>query len=243
MVSGHFNVHPVLFLHSSGLGGAQWARARGAFSRSEAPDLGDYGDEPWSGPSAFHWIDDLALAERALERLGDAHVVGHSYGAFLALQLARRHPVRSVVAWEPVAFRLIGGPVVEHQAAFMDLGEGLEAWIERFLGFWNGEGAWARMSARRRAPFLAHAEKIHAEVLSCADDATPLSGYAEITAPTLLMSGERTRPEATQVCALLAAAAPNGRHEVVPDAGHMGPVTHGPEVLRRVKRWLEEHEA
>lgn len=238
-MSGQSTVHPVLFLHSSGLGGAQWDRARRALPGSEAPDLCGYGGRAWAGLPGFSWTDDLAIAEEAALRLGSPHVVGHSYGAFLALQLARRHPVRSVVAWEPVAFGLLGGPIVDEQAAFMDLGQGLEAWLARFLGFWNGDSAWSRMSARRRAPFLAHAEKIYAEVLRCAEDRTTLQGWAQITAPALLLSGALTRLEASQVCALLTDALPNARHDVVPGAGHMGPVTHGPELLPRLQRWFE----
>ena len=242
-MSGHITDHPVLLLHSSGLGSGQWARLRSTLPHSAAPDATGYGGLPWSGLPDFQWTDDLAVAERALEDLGDAHVIGHSYGGFLALQLARRRPLRSVVVWEPVAFPLLGQRVVDEQAAFLDRGPGLEAWLAGFLGFWNGEGAWDRMSARRRAPFLDHGEKIYAEVLRLAQDRTPLALWAQNPSPTLVLSGEATRPEATQVCAMIADALPRGRHEVVPGAGHMGPITHGPELQARLRRWFAEHDA
>jgi pimeloyl-ACP methyl ester carboxylesterase len=239
-MSGHSTDHAVLFLHSSGLGSAQWRRLRNAIPNSEAPDFGGYGGKPWSGMPAYAWSDDLAIAEAALERLEDPHVVGHSYGGFLALQLARRHRLRSVVAWEPVAFPLLGQQAVDEQAAFMDRRRGLEAWLAGFLGFWNGDGAWERMSERRRTPFVAHGEKVYAEVLRAAEDRTSLAEWAEIAAPTLLLSGAATKPEATQVCELLARTIPNASHEVVPGAGHMGPVTHGPELVVRLQTWFEE---
>ncbi len=121
----------------------------------------------------------------------------------------------------------------------MSRDDGLEAWLVGFLAFWNGDGAWQRMSRRRRAPFLAHSEKVFAEVLRCAEDDTTLAQWTEVSAPTLLLSGENTRPEAARVCALLADALPDGRHEVVPGAAHMGPVTHGPELTVHLQRWFE----
>jgi pimeloyl-ACP methyl ester carboxylesterase len=239
-MSGLSSDHPVLLLHSSGLGAGQWARVQAGLPGAVAPDLGGYGGVPWRGMPGFSWRDDLAVAEAALDTLGDAHVVGHSYGGFLALQLARRRPVRSVVAWEPVAFGLLGQRAIDEQASFLDRSAGLEAWLAGFLAFWNGPGAWERMSARRRAPFLEHGEKVHAEVRRLAEDRTTLAQWGEIGAPALILAGAETKPEAAQVCAMIAGAIPGGRHELVRGAGHMGPVTHAPELVERLRRWFDE---
>lgn len=230
---------PVLLLHSSGLGSAQWIRLRGVSERVEAPDFSGYG-RPWRGLPEFAWTDDLAIAEEALQRLGPAHVVGHSYGGFLALQLARRRPVLSVAAWEPVAFGLLGQRAVDEQEGFMDRSGGLEAWLRGFLSFWNGPGAWERMSARRRAPFLANGEKVYAEVLRCAQDRTTRGQWSEVGVPALLLAGAETKPEAIEVCGVIADAIEGAALELVPGAGHMGPVTHSSELEARLERWFAE---
>src|SRR5689334_21037331 len=53
--------------------------------------------------------DDEARVGATLERLGGAHVVGHSYGGAVALMVASRRPtlVESLALYEPVLFRAL----------------------------------------------------------------------------------------------------------------------------------------
>ncbi|HET7503788.1 MAG TPA: hypothetical protein VFK02_22360 [Kofleriaceae bacterium] len=51
-------------------------------------------------------------------------------------------------------------------------------------------------------------------------------GYAQITAPTLLLGGARTPMTEQRTLERLARAMPHARLERLPDMGHMGPITH-----------------
>ena len=61
----------------------------------------------WCGESPLTLADEVALVEPILHEGGRVHLVGHSYGAAVALKAAQLHPyaVRSLVVYEPVMFR------------------------------------------------------------------------------------------------------------------------------------------
>ncbi len=94
---------PVLLLHGSGAGVSAWANWRGLIPvlsqnfRVIAPYLVGFGYTSIPDPARFTifdtWIDQvLALLDGlGVER---AHVVGNSFGGWLAMQLATRHPDR-----------------------------------------------------------------------------------------------------------------------------------------------------
>ncbi len=239
-MSGHHTDRtPVVLVHSSGLGPRQWRRVAdelAAHRPVHVPALSGYSGLPWAGIEGFDWRQDLQLVLDVLPE--GAHVVGHSYGGFLALQAARVRPVASLALWEPVAFPLLGGDLARRQAAFLDREDGVEGWLQRFLAFWNGPGAWEAMGDHQRAPFLAHADKVWCEVRACAQATTTLEEYAAITCPTLFLAGEQTRPEALAVNELLAGALPEASQQVVEGCGHMGPVLRGRRFAEILAGWL-----
>src|SRR6185295_16346028 len=109
---------PVVLLHSSMSSKNQWNELieslRGSF-RLIAIDLMGYGDSAMSPASAGYRLDDeVRLVEGVLSRElrpGEAfHLVGHSYGGVIALQLASQaqaRRVRSLSLFEPIAFHLL----------------------------------------------------------------------------------------------------------------------------------------
>jgi hypothetical protein len=56
--------------------------------------------------------------------------------------------------------------------------------------------------------------------------------------PTLLLSGARTVATARTLVQRVRAALPHARHDVLPDMGHMGPVTHATAFNRRIADFL-----
>ena len=208
----------IVYLHSSGLGPRQWSATRARFGGTSPALLGYH--RPWPLRACFDWTDELPAL---LDLVGpETHLVGHSYGGFLALQIARSVPVRSLALWEPVALSVL--PTVPPDArSLADERVDLARWIPDFLGFWQMD--WRTMSPSQRAPFSKHGEKVRAEVGALLRDRTTLAAYAAISTPTLLVSGTQTIAPATEICARLAKALPHGRHIAVPDCGHMGPLT------------------
>lgn len=226
----------VLLVHSSGFNARQWRRLAESLRdyRVLAPNLLGY-DAPWTGP--FHFRQDVEHLASKLDE--PAHVVGHSYGGFLALQLALARPdlVRSIAVYEPVAFALL----TQAERADVDnvLGspDDIEQWLSRFVDWWNGPGAWAALAEPTKAAFRAVGWKVSQEVASLAADTA--SNYASITVPTLILAGEETRPVERLVVEKLARALPNARLQLFPGLGHMGPIVAPDLVNAQIKTHID----
>jgi len=222
----------------------QWGRLSEVLGRTHrviAPDLlGSGGNPPWPHEKLFDLSEDVDAIEALVDTLGEpVHVVGHSYGGLLAMKLARRDPsrIRSLTAYDPVAFGVLHAlndaegladlARAGSNPVFTDFAHGGdEAWFEVFVDYWNGPGAWRGLTEAGRESFLRVGRKVFFEVWSLMHDRTPASLYAGIDAPALFLGGETSPPAARRVVALLGEAFPRGRVQMVPGAGHMGPLTH-----------------
>jgi pimeloyl-ACP methyl ester carboxylesterase len=243
---------PAVLVHSGGFTSRQWRRLADALAPTHhvlAPDLLGYGaSTPWPPGQPFHFREDLAALVALLDTLAEpAHLVGHSYGGFLALQAALARParVRSIAAYEPVAFGILDEPddaALRAPLATLpdhyDLTHGADdAWLEAFVDWWNGAGAWRAMGDDARASFRALGWKVFQEVMSLVADRTDRAGYAAIGAPTLILGGGRSPATERRVLDKLVATLPHARLELFPDHGHMGPIT----AAARVNTAILEH--
>lgn len=246
---GEGDAPPVLCLHSTGLSSFQWRRlARRAAKQGRrvfAPDLIGYGKSArWPGERPFVTEDDDAVVEAVAAHVGRAfHLVGHSYGGRLALRaaLARPEQVRSIAVYEPVAFGVLRSvddrPGIDdlersdYDGRFLDdeFG-GTEPWMERFVEYWSGPGAWREMSDAQRELFMSSARKVFEEVRDTVLDPVPLDDYRNLDIRTLLMCGAQSRMSGRRVCALLAQTLPDARLVELPDGVHMSPLVHGDDV-------------
>jgi pimeloyl-ACP methyl ester carboxylesterase len=68
--------------------------------------------------------------------------------------------------------------------------------------------------------------KVFQEVITLAADRTSRATYATITAPTLILGGEKTPLAERRVVEKLGAALPNATARLFPNVGHMGPISH-----------------
>jgi pimeloyl-ACP methyl ester carboxylesterase len=236
----------VLLVHSGGFTSRQWRKLAERLApdyRVLAPDLIGYGAQPrWPPGKPFHFSQDVVRLAGLLD--APAHVVGHSYGGLLVLQLALAHPelVRSITAYEPVAFAVLGDHDVEGLPAYVPDAAGVdEAWLAAFVDWWNGPGAWAALPEDTRRAFRDVAWKVSQEVGSLAADRTPRERYASIAAPTLLLGGGRTPAVEQRVVAELAALLPNATLRTFPELGHMGPITHASLVNAAIEAHLRVH--
>src|SRR5262245_58673756 len=90
----------VIALHCSGAGAGQWrhlGEALGTGYAVVAPE--QYGSEatgPWTGEHAFALADEAARIVALIDesRNDDVHLVGHSYGGGVALNVALSRPGR-----------------------------------------------------------------------------------------------------------------------------------------------------
>lgn len=253
---------PVVLVHSSGLSSRQWTRLAGRLSsqarRVIAPDLlGSGASDPVPADQPFHFDEDVAALEGVLDTLeGRYHLVGHSYGGLCALTAARHRPERviSLALFEPVAFGVLYSEGDRDGIAsledydpdgtfFDDAAGGREPWLERFIDWWQGEGAWRGLPDPARAAFLKVGRKVFQEVRSLTLDRTPLEAYRALTMPALFMSGARSPLAARRVCEIFARALPAARLVTLEDAGHMGPLTHGQTVAEHILAHLAASES
>src|SRR5690349_15602920 len=108
---------PVMLLHSHGMSSRQWRRLETALVERGhpviAPDLLGHGSAPpWPDGEPVHFRREVAALEPVLRAAGPrVHLVGHSYGGLLALQLAAAHPgaIASLAAYDPVAWGVLAG--------------------------------------------------------------------------------------------------------------------------------------
>ena len=247
---------PVLLVHGTGLSSRYWSPLAVQLAeqrRAVTVDLLGYGDtDAWTGGDSFHFSRDRDVVIAALEAQGaPAHVIGHSYGGLLSLQAALARPdlVRSLALYEPVAFGVLHS--ASHPSGLADLaqvnadglmedleGGGGEAWLRRFVGYWNGPGAFDAMTAPARTALVGVGRKAFLEVRSNLFDRTSHTDYARIAAPTLLMHGADSPIAAKATAEILSGALPRARLAVLEGAGHLGPFTHGDVFAREILAFL-----
>lgn len=245
----------VMLIHSGGFTSRQWRKLAEQLAprfRVLAPDLLGYGTSgAWPDGEPFHLRQDVEHLETLL---GDepAHLVGHSYGGFLALQIALRKPqlVRSIAVYEPVAVGVLDDvddaearsalTLVQRSWNPADNGAD-EAWLRAFVEWWNGPGAWDRLNEETRASMRAVGWKIFQEVIGLTTDKTDRATYAKITAPTLLLAGEDSPMTERRVVERLAEALPHATLRVFPGVGHMGPISHAPLINEAITTHLAAH--
>jgi pimeloyl-ACP methyl ester carboxylesterase len=216
-----------------------------------APDFIGYGQSaPWPATESFSIDADvqvlLALAKKAKGKL---HLVGHSYGAALALEaaLGLGNRVKCLVLVEPVSFHLLRQERRPEWAEIETLGLSVlgavakgddRAAAKAFMTYWLGRLRWWLSPEKFKSAIAATIPKVALEFGIIVDAPTTLRDYAEITAPTLLIAGSRTRAPTRAVVDLLAAAMPNAELEILKGAGHMSPFTHPAELNRLVLDFL-----
>lgn len=240
----------VIIAHCSSASHREWLPLIEALEpdwRVLAPDFIGYGQSgAWPEGKVFTGQADLAvLLGLAKETEEPIHLVGHSYGAALALEAARGlgSKVQSLTLVEPVAFNLLR---VEHRPEWAEIeqlgvavltavsnGNDREA-AAAFMRYWLGRLRWWLAPEKFKAAITATIRKVALEFMILIEAGARLSDYASITAPTLLIVGSKTRASARAVVDMLSSALPNTTMTVLKGAGHMSPFTHPSEVNRLI---------
>jgi pimeloyl-ACP methyl ester carboxylesterase len=251
---------PLVLLHSTGASSSQWRALIERLSprfRVIAPDLCGYGGtSPWTGRGAFCLGHEAAVVGALLERLDEpVHLVGHSYGGAVALRLARLRGelIRSLAVIEPVAFHLLRcgddadasalqeitriADAVARALACGDYNDGFRQFVE----YWSGPGTWAGLSAAKREGLAARLSKVALDFHATLNEPARLEDFRTMTAPALLIRGERSTVPAQRIGRLLARALPGLCTKTIDGAGHMAPLTHPDEINEALVAHIAAH--
>ena len=250
---------PVVLLHSSGSSGAQWRALVDRLSphhRVIAPDLYGYGATGnWSGRSMFSLEQEAGLVGALLGRLGQpAHLVGHSYGGAVALNIARSRgdQLASLTVIEPVAFHLLRGGSAADAEALREIWGVTETVVQalacgdyaggygRFVDYWSGSGTWDAIPPSRREALGPRLAKVALDFHATIGDAATVEDFRSMAVPTLVLQGACTKAPTQRICARLAANLPEARTRTIGGAGHMLPITHRDEVNTLIAEHIEQ---
>ena len=238
----------VVCVHSNASSSSQWralmTHLAPKFHVLAADSYGAGKSPRWPTDRTVTLSDEVALLEPVMTRAGDPFaLVGHSYGAAVALLAALMQPrrVRCLVLYEPTLFALLdaeSSPPNDAEgirqtvlSVALELAAGKrDAAAERFIDYWMGAGSWASIPAPRRAPIEASVVNIEGWATALFGEPTPLSAFKALKLPVLLLVGKDSPVSSRGVARLLSQALPDVRVVELDGLGHMGPITH-PEIV------------
>ena len=246
----------VLLLHSSVSGNRQWRAQMTALSDHYhviAPNLIGYGQtSPWPGDRPQTLADQSALIRPFLDRHdGPATLIGHSFGATIAMRVALDHPeqVTRLVLLEPNLSQLLRHD--RRDAAFREAyqirdlvkdhgsrGE-WEHVAAEFADYWNGEGTWAAMPLDRRASFAAALPPNYHEWDAVLEDTSLSEGVSRIAAETLVVWTRDTKRPMIEAVEALRDRVPGWHYVELAEGGHMFPLTRPDLINPHVRAFLD----
>jgi pimeloyl-ACP methyl ester carboxylesterase len=244
---------PIVMLHSSLSSKSQWtALAERLASRFRviALDLCGYGDNAMlAAEGSFTLDDEIGVITDHLERLVEPHtrvqVVGHSYGALVALRFAQCQSdrVASLTLYEPVAFCVLDDRdpelirvrhFAERVRRLIAAGRRADA-AQVFVDFWSGDGSYASLPQSAQLSITSRIGKVPLDFQAISQWPQGPAELRTIVAPTLLLGGSRSPAVVQRILTVLTDALPDSRRPGAFDSGHMGPVTDSD----RINPWIE----
>ena len=197
---------------------------------------------------------DLAAFIKALD-LSPVHLIGHSYGAFIAFLVARDHPevIRSLTLGEPPILPLLkttpeGDAVlaaaiarsVAMSEAFKQGND--EEGVRRFVNGVLGEGSYEKLSPPVLKGVMDNAQELKSATLSrnlhppirCED-------VQQVKAPTLLVDGERSPKMFHLISDILERCLPSVERATIPAASHQMEVENPQAFNETVLAFIAKH--
>ena len=246
---------PVVALHCSLAHGGAFAGLAGALEGWQmiAPDLPGHGRSPeWAGKADLH--DDATRGALDLLRgFGrPVPVIGHSFGATVALRLALEMPdlVERLVLFEPVLFsaaRAAGGPAFgQHLRDHAPFAEALRAGDSRaaaaaFQAIWGTGQAFERLPESQQSYIADRIHLIEAQNSVLIDDNASLLDHGRLESlglPVLLVEGAMSPPIIGAIHDELARRLPQVSRKWLEGAGHMLPITHAGQSADAIRAFL-----
>jgi pimeloyl-ACP methyl ester carboxylesterase len=238
----------IMFVPGSWATGSAWRAVIAALGdrfRRVTTSLPGYGGTRDRRTSVDQAIDRQAeIVETVIRRAGGpVHLVGHSFGALACLDVALCGllPLMSLTLIEPVAFGLLqrDGEHILHDEyiAMRDeyiraLENGDRAAARRVVDYLGGEGSFETLPPRMRKDIIETTPTHVMDIRTNFDP--PLSAFANILLPTLVIRGECSPPSLQKSAGILSGALANASVHTIARAGHFMMATHATEVATLV---------
>jgi len=240
----------VVLLHSSAAGNRQWRKLmeeRAGQNHMIAVNLFGYGKtSAWPGERPMT-LDDpanlvLATAHFLPERLT---LVGHSFGAAVALQAAARLPERpdALILFEPILFYLLR--LNDEQEAHAEIDSvrrdclaaaergDWDAAARRFIDFWSGHGSWDATADERKTGIYAALATVTKEWNAVFADGPPIDTWRKIEAPVHVIHAADTRRPPRVIAEILRRELPHWHFHEIEAGGHTAPISR-PDLVNPV---------
>ncbi len=222
----------------------------GQFICFDLPGHGKSGD--WDDRGEFQTIC-TAMAIDFIDTPID--IIGHSFGATVALRLAVKNPelVRSLTLIEPVYFAATQGTLAfeQHAAEFAPFVQAMQAGeketaTREFIQIWGDGTPWEnlpepqKLSATKRIHLIA----AHATAIFEDPAGVLVSGRLEqLQQPVLLLEGSQSPPIIDTIQSRLSERLPKVTRHKIADASHMLPITHAVQVAEKIREFWADNPA
>ena len=245
-----------LMIHCSLASSASWgglARHMSGALTMTAFDMPGHGRSgEWDSRGEMQSVT-AAIAADFLETPAD--LIGHSFGATVALRLAAQRPelVRTLTLIEPVFFAVaiadrpdVARDHAELTAGFdaaMQAGNFVDA-ARAFTEIWGDGTPFSEIPEARQKELAAQMRVVEAGVPAISGDAGGLlrsGGLARVAMPTLIIEGSESPRIITAICEGLERRLPDAHRAIIHGAGHMVPLTHARAVSMEILRFLREN--
>ena len=185
---------------------------------------------------------------------GPIHLIGHSFGATVALRLMSQMPerIKSVVLFEPVfveaAFQRAPKLRAAYEAEAQDFVEAIKsndkerATIE-FLKMWGDGTPWEAIPPNLRQSMIDKIDVVDAGTPALHQDTHGLlgpTGLANYKGPALFIRGARSIPIMQDIHTALVELMPQASDHAIDGAGHMVPMTHQSECVTLMQEFYQK---
>jgi len=222
--------------------------------RVTALDLHGYGNGPeWTDGMAFSLHPEVELLTELVAELdGPIHLVGHSYGAAVAIKAAQTHGRRisSLTLYKPVIFTPLFAASAQRAASaeVIRLTEKIQAdyrsgglfrAAQRFIDYWSGSGAWNAIPAEEKLYLSRKVPVVLGDFEEVVAQPNALAGLASLQIPTLYLSGRESPASIKAISKLLERELPNAARQGSDTLSHIGPITHSEIVNASIERFID----
>lgn len=238
---------PVILIHGSASSNRQWKRLVQVLQprfRVMAINLYGYGETSRWNENGVQTITDQAdLILKLLQNISvPVRIVGHSFGGAVASKAANLlgPQVSHLVLFEPTLFHLLAQN--GHQEAFEEIlalrdfiklhgqQQDWPAIAERFVDYWNGDGAWTEMPEDRRLAYKQLLRPNYHEWDGMEGSPGTIEELANSPGQAMFVHTSGARRPIRELAQLFAQKCPRWRVVQLVQGGHMAPLTH-PDIV------------